>query len=444
MRFLFSFTRRSFSCAMVFLLFACGGGGGGDNDSNSGATNNGVAIANRSVPDNVFIAALIPAQEISAVTSTATGIGIVLIDPSTRLMRASLTTAGIVAPSAHIRRVEAGSSGSITLSLTETPTGSGVWSAQATLTEDQLTALRNGDFYFNANSAAFPEGEIRGQIVQELPANGIANNLGLTPLGTKGVNNGGFTIGNAAIANPGNPLVPGSTTGTTIDPAGFEPTGTNTATGTTTVPGSVTQRIALINMMTGMQQVPSNSSIAVAIGVVIVDTTSGGMVASITSMGISGLSSHIHQAGPGANGAAIFALNETTNGSGIWSVRLALTETQRNEFTNGNYYFDIHTAAFPDGELRGQIAASSDAGNFNVGSAPGFATENPFVPGSVTGSDNTGNSVTGSTGTGAGVPSFGNPVGSGIGSASSGDSSVTSIPTFGNPAGIGIGSGMAF
>jgi hypothetical protein len=430
---------------MVFLLCACGGGGGGsDNDSGTAGTNDAGALVNSKVPDNVYIATLGPAQEIQAVNSTATGIGVVLVDPATRLMHASLTTAGIAATSASIRLAEAGSLGSIALLLTEIPAGSGVWSAQITLTEDQLTGLRNGGFYFSVNSAAFPQGEIRGQVVQGLTANGFANTADRRS-DTNGVTSGSFTNGNIITTNPANPLVPGSTTGTTIGSGGLDPVGTAgniTPIATSPLPGAATQRTALINVLTGTQQVPANSSSAVAVGVVIVDSTSQSTVASITSIGISGLSAHVHQALPGTNGTTVFALNETAIGSGTWSLRLALTESQRIEFASGNYYFDLHTAAFPNGELRGQIGAGNRTGNFNIGSTgvdtvgsdPGIVTQDPFVPGSVTGSGNIG----------AAVPSFGNPVGSGIGSASSNEFTGTNVPTFGNPSGSGIGSGTNF
>lgn len=439
---LYSFMRKRLPYALVLMLIACGGGGGSDDNAGNAETNGAVAVGSGKVPDNVFIATLNLAQEIPVTNSNASGIGIVLIDPATRLMRASLTTAGIAATSVHIRLSVGGTLGPIAFSLTEVPAGSGVWSEQVTLSEDQLTALRNGDFYFNVNSAAFPQGEIRGQIVQGLPARSIENTVDLTP-GTNGVNSGNFTTGNAVTANPANPLVPGSTTGTIIDPTGLDAVGTVGATpDTTSLPGAVVQRIALINVLSGAQQVPANSSLAVAVGVVIVDATTGSMVASLTSLGVSGLSAHIHQAAAGANGATIFALNEMTSGSGIWAARLAITESQRTALANGNYYFDIHSAAFPDGELRGQIAASSGSRSFNIGSpgittggagsAPGGITDNPFVPGTVTGT------------IGAGVPSFGNPAGSGIGTASSNELTGTSVPTFGNPAGSGIGSSTSF
>lgn len=449
--------------AMSLMLFACGGGGGGEEDTDAFGTNDPVAVANSTVPDNVFTATLGSAQQIPSNSSTATGIGVVMIDPASRMMRASLTTAGIAGTAAHIRIAPTGTAGPIVFPLTETPAGSGIWSMQATLTEEQLTTLRNGNYYFNVGSTAFPEGEIRGQIVRQLPGSGIKNTVtnsvtntetdtGGTGINTNSVSNGSFIDGGTGITGAVNPTsttggnIPAAiTTGTTIGPAGLDTGGTI---GNAASPGTITGRTTFVNVLTGTQQVPASGSNAVAIGVAIVDPASQTMVTSITSIGISGISAHIHQAASGSNGGVIFALNETAVGSGIWAARLAVSESQLNAFAGGSYYFDIHTTAFPNGEIRGQIVASRSTGNFGIGSSeagsrgtgtvtPAGVTTDPFVPGSITGTIDTDNTITGASD--ASVPTFGNPAGSGIGSGTSTSFNDSSVPTFGNPIGSGIG-----
>jgi hypothetical protein len=56
--------------------------------------------------------------------------------------------------------------GPIIIPLAQTAPGSGTWTASGTLTDAQLALLNAGNYYFNVHSAAFPNGEIRGQIVQ--------------------------------------------------------------------------------------------------------------------------------------------------------------------------------------------------------------------------------------------------------------------------------------
>jgi CHRD domain len=131
---------------------------------------------------DVRTAALSGAQEVPVNASTATGKGVVIIDPATKSMSASVTTAGISGVAAHIHEEVVGTSGGIVIPLAETSTGSGIWTATATLTDAQYTALKSGRYYFNVHSSSLPNGEIRGQIgpvfgtasltgAQEVPAN---------------------------------------------------------------------------------------------------------------------------------------------------------------------------------------------------------------------------------------------------------------------------------
>jgi CHRD domain len=131
---------------------------------------------------DVRTAALSGTQEVPTNASTATGKGVVIVDPATKSMSASVTTTGITGTVAHIHEEVVGVSGPPVFPLTETSAGSGTWTATATLTDEQYTALKSGRYYFNVHSGAFPAGEIRGQIgpvfgtasltgAQEVPAN---------------------------------------------------------------------------------------------------------------------------------------------------------------------------------------------------------------------------------------------------------------------------------
>jgi len=106
------------------------------------------------------------AQEVPANASTATGRGSVVYDPATRAIQGSLAISGMTAAAAHIHSGVAGVNGGIVVTLAETAAGSGVWAvpANTVLTADQAKALLGGGLYFNAHSAAFTGGEIRGQI----------------------------------------------------------------------------------------------------------------------------------------------------------------------------------------------------------------------------------------------------------------------------------------
>lgn len=114
----------------------------------------------------VLTAQLSPAQEVPPAPSSASGSGVLSLDPHTRRFMARITVSGMAATAAHIHEGAPGVNGPIIFHLAETPPGSGLWvsAADATLSDAQLATLRAGGLYFNAHSTAFPGGEIRGQI----------------------------------------------------------------------------------------------------------------------------------------------------------------------------------------------------------------------------------------------------------------------------------------
>lgn len=134
--------------------------------------------------------------------------------------------------------------------------------------------------------------------------------------------------------------------------------------------------------LTGNQEVPPRPSDATGSGTVVINPATRLMSATLTTMGIAGISTHIHQAPPGMNGPIIFPLSETPPGSGIWTTKATLTEAQYNAFRVGGFYFNVHSAMFVDGEIRGQILAQQISlpnvpgalGNNTEATAPGITT----------------------------------------------------------------------
>jgi CHRD domain len=115
----------------------------------------------------VIVANASGAQEVPANNSTATAKGIVVYDPLTRGTEARLVVSGMDATVAHIHMAAAGSNGPIAAALSKDATSATTWvsAADLKLTAEQALALLSDGMYFNAHSATFDKGEVRGQIV---------------------------------------------------------------------------------------------------------------------------------------------------------------------------------------------------------------------------------------------------------------------------------------
>ena len=106
--------------------------------------------------------------------------------------------------------------------------------------------------------------------------------------------------------------------------------------------------------LSGNQEVPPVSTAATGSGTiaVLMDRSVSG---SVTTSGVAGAAAHIHLAAPGQNGPVIVPLNKT--GDNVWSVppAIRLNDAQYEAYRLGNLYVNVHSAANPGGEIRGQI-----------------------------------------------------------------------------------------
>ena len=229
----------------------------------------------------VFAGQLSSAQEVPTNASSATGNGLLNFDPATKKFSARVTVTGMTATAAHIHTGTIGNNGAVLFGLTQTAPASGIWesAADVVLTDAQLATLKAGGLYFNVHSAAFPGGEIRGQIAR-----------------------------NVRFAS-----------------------------------------------LSAASEVPTNPSAATGTGTLVVDPTTRAASGSITLAGITASAAHIHIGATGANGPVIVPLTDA--GGNVWAVPAStvFNADQFKAYKQGDLYFNAHSAAYPGGEIRGQI-----------------------------------------------------------------------------------------
>ena len=105
--------------------------------------------------------------------------------------------------------------------------------------------------------------------------------------------------------------------------------------------------------LAGDQEVPPVKSAGTGTGTIIIGADRS-VSGSVTTTGIAGTVAHIHEAATGKNGTVIIPL--TKNGD-TYAVPAGakFTDAQFASFQAGNLYVNVHTAANPGGEIRGQL-----------------------------------------------------------------------------------------
>jgi hypothetical protein len=109
--------------------------------------------------------------------------------------------------------------------------------------------------------------------------------------------------------------------------------------------------------LTGAQEVPPSSTNASGKSTIVVadDKTVSGTV---TVTGMTSTAAHIHQGAAGTNGPVIIPLTKTS--PNVFNVPLGtkMTDEQYAAYKNGNLYINVHSAAYPGGEIRVQMQPS--------------------------------------------------------------------------------------
>jgi len=103
------------------------------------------------------------ANEVPAVTTTATGTAMVTIGAD-RSVKASVTAKDMTATASHIHMGAAGTNGPVIVPFAKTGDNAFGAAPDAKLTEEQYAAYKAGNLYVNVHSAKNAGGEIRAQL----------------------------------------------------------------------------------------------------------------------------------------------------------------------------------------------------------------------------------------------------------------------------------------
>ena len=110
-------------------------------------------------------------------------------------------------------------------------------------------------------------------------------------------------------------------------------------------------------VLSGAEEVPPNESPATGTCELVVDTAT---LEATWYLEFSGLTAaqtgaHFHTAPAGANGPVVFGLPLGSPVNGTWS----MLQADYDLLAAGDIYVNVHTAGYPGGEIRGQMALES-------------------------------------------------------------------------------------
>ncbi len=339
--------------------------------------------------EELYVAPLTGVQEVPRVTTTATGTASVIFNPATATVHYRVATT-LTPAAAHIHRAMAGVAGPVAFPLM--PVGATIDNFQ-TVTPADVEALRSGLFYVNLHTGANPGGELRGQLLTPGTQLFVANLTGgqenppvtttstgnamvllnyardtvrvaLTTTATAmaahlhrgagGVNgsvavpltaSGSDFVGNAAVT---------AADATLIEAGGIYANVHTAANAGGEVRGQVLRpgEVLYTAALSGANEVPAVTTTASGSVALILNAAGTAVLYSGVLAGLTPTAAHIHEAAVGMAGPVAFPLTFTPT-----SLAGTLTVTPANVTTAnaGGYYVNVHTAANPGGELRGQI-----------------------------------------------------------------------------------------
>jgi hypothetical protein len=110
--------------------------------------------------------------------------------------------------------------------------------------------------------------------------------------------------------------------------------------------------------LTGASEVPANKTAGSGDLTASLDTTAKSLSYNVTYAGLTGPATMAHFHGPARPGKNAPPVVVVANPASPISGTAPLTDTQIAQLKAGDWYFNVHTAANPGGEIRGQVKSA--------------------------------------------------------------------------------------
>ncbi|MEZ4886523.1 MAG: CHRD domain-containing protein [Chitinophagales bacterium] len=344
------------------------------------------------------------ASEVPPVMTDAVGVTSFLLNDSQDAIEVNVSVNGLSGPitGIHVHEGAVGQNGDVIFNLTDFVNGNRVSTTLTGFSTDQLAKFLTGAYYLNVHTANNPGGEIRTQLAletettyhadltgnQENPAV-VTDAYGLATFNyTPNVNklevnvlvqnlSGPITGAHLHVGAPGvnggvvenlTAMVDGNHIHGVVFPeaylADLQAGNVYVNIHTEANPGGeIRGQLTLDNGLTfdtwlsGSQEVPASVTEAIGLAAVTLSPTFDQITYRVVTDGLSGNldAAHFHSATLGQNGGVVLNLSADITGSQIKGSTTAVTQDLIDAMLTGQIYINVHTPAFPGGEIRGQL-----------------------------------------------------------------------------------------
>lgn len=123
-------------------------------------------------------------------------------------------------------------------------------------------------------------------------------------------------------------------------------------------------------VLIGASEVPANPSTATGTATGSYNKTTKILNVKVTYSGIAPTMGHIHVGAVGVSGPVVLPFSNLM--SPINYTSPALTAAQETDLLANNYYVNLHTEAYPGGEIRGQLITTNPGGSSGGSGGGGY------------------------------------------------------------------------